>query len=72
MIRERQRNELVRGPITLFPGDRLIATVKDELTGEEHTFEEEIGRTMVVDTVVTFDCKDEFGLKDGIGAVFGK
>lgn len=71
MIRERQRSKL-DGPLHMLPGDKLICTVTDRKTGEQHTFEENIGRQMVVDTVVTFDCAGILGLKDGIGAVFGR
>jgi hypothetical protein len=70
MIRERQRNKLDYA-VHLAPCDRLICDVTDK-DGQTQRFTEEIGRTIVVDTVVTFDVKDEFGLEDGIGAVFGK
>lgn len=72
MIQERQRKKLSGGPVHVLPGDKLICTVTDKKTGRVERFEEEIGRLMVIDTVVTFDVKDEFGLEDGIGAVFGR
>lgn len=72
MIQERQRNKLSGGPVAVLPGDKLYCSVHDRKTKKTHTFVEEIGRSMVIDTVVTFDVKDEFGLEDGIGAVFGK
>jgi hypothetical protein len=71
MIRERQRNNLAGGPVTLCTGDQLICRVTDK-DGRTETFREDIGRSQIVDTVVTFDVEGEFGLKDGIGAVFGK
>lgn len=71
MIRVRQRNKLAGGPVLCLPGDRLICTVQDRKTKKEHKFVEDIGREMVIDTAVTFDVIDEFGLEDGIGAVFG-
>ena len=71
-MKERQRNSLGY-PVHLFPGDRLICRVQDGKTQEEITFTEEIGRSVTIDTVVTFDVDEEvLGLTDGIGAIFGK
>ena len=57
----------------MLPGDELVCTVRDGRTQEEITVTEEIGRTMTVDTVVTFDVEEEvLGLTGGIGAIFGK
>ena len=71
MIQERQRHAF-SAPVHVLPGDKLICTATDKKTKKTHVFEENIGRTMTIDTVVTFDAKNEFGLEDGIGAVFGK
>jgi hypothetical protein len=70
MIRERERHKLSRS-VAVCPGDQLVCTVREK-DGREQTFRENIGRSLVIDTIVTFDVKDEFGLEDGIGAVFGK
>ena len=71
MIRERQRNKLSHS-VHMLPHDVLKCSVHERATNKTHVFEEHIGRTMVIDTVVTFDVTGEFGLEDGIGAVFGK
>lgn len=68
MITERKRHDM--RPVAVVPGDILICTVHDKKGTQE--FRENIGRSMQLDTIVTFDVKNEFGLKDGIGAVFGK
>lgn len=55
------------------PGDTLRVCVTDPITGKTDQFDELIGRDMIVDTVVTFELDEpEFGLSDGIGAVFGQ
>ena len=72
MIRERQRHQFDSGPMHCLPGDKLFVQVTDQKTGRIEHYEEEIGRSMVIDTIVTVDVKDEFGLEDGIGAIFGK
>lgn len=69
MLKQRKQYKLER-PVQVTPGDTLVVTVKDKKGTQD--FREEIGRTMTVDTVVTFDAKDEFGLEDGVGAIFGK
>ncbi len=71
-MKERQRYTLP-DPVRIQPGDRLICTVSDRKTGHIHEFQEKIGRTMTIDTVVTFDVnKETLGLKHGIGAIFGE
>lgn len=68
---ERQRYSLGR-VVSILPGDLLVVEVEDRATKEKITFREQIGRTMKVDTIVTFDVKDQYGLVEGIGAIFGK
>jgi hypothetical protein len=62
-------------PIHLQPGDKFICTVTEH-GREVFSTAEDIGREMVLDTVVTFDIEpddlEELGLAEGIGAVFGK
>lgn len=73
-MKERQREKLSR-TLYVAPGDKLICTLTDKHTGEEHRFEEDINRVMTIDTVVTFELEDGeivLGLSDGIGAIFGK
>ena len=72
-MRERQRKKLPV-PVHVEPGDHLICKIRDRKTGKVHQHTEEIGRTMVVDTIVTFDLDEPaLGLEaGGIGAVFGK
>lgn len=70
-MRERKRYAL---PHTVYvnPGDILKCTVTEK-NGEQHQFTEKIGRSLEVDTVVTFDVDEPIlGLVDGIGAIFGK
>lgn len=70
-MKERQRNKFSH-PVHIHPGDTLTCEVTDEETGEVHRFTEEIGRSIVVDTVVTFDVDEPvLGIVDGIGAIFG-
>lgn len=74
-MKERNRYPLSGGPIFVCPGDLLRVTVTEEETGKKFFFEEDIGRTMTIDTVVTFDIEDGeilLGLTDGVGAIFGK
>ena len=69
-MRERQRSTL-KNPVLLQPGDALICTVVDKKRC--YRFQENIGREVIVDTVVTFDVDEPvLGLSDGIGAIFGK
>ncbi len=71
-MRERQRYTLDT-PTRIEPGDLLICRVVDRKTKKVHEFHEEVGRKLVVDTVVTFDVdKPVLGLSDGVGAIFGK
>lgn len=70
-MKELRRDEFA--PIHLAPGDSIIAKVKDDLTGEiisetEHHFTE----ATTLDTAVIFETDKLFGLKNVIGAVFGK
>jgi hypothetical protein len=72
-IKERQRCKL-QNEVNVRDGDTLHVSVS-EMTPQGrkvHQFEEKIGRSIVVDTIVTFDFKDCLGLKSGIGALFGK
>lgn len=72
MIRIRKQIPLTGGPIHVIPDDILKVTVRDRQLGETFLFEEKIGREMAIDTVITLDIQDEFGMKDGIGAIFGR
>jgi hypothetical protein len=70
-MKESNRYKFV-APVHILPGDKLICTCKDK-TGRVERFEENIGRTMEIDTIVTFDVGEPiFGLSEGIGAIFGK
>jgi len=55
----------------VLPGDHLTVRVYDRKAKEEIAFTEDIGRTMEVDAVVTFDAEDVLGV-DGIGVLMGK
>lgn len=66
MFKERGRYTL-KEPVNVQAGDLLVCTIGQ--TGE--TIRECIGRTGRIDTIVTFDVDNEFGLKSGIGAIFG-
>ncbi len=71
-MKERQRSKLAH-TVCLLPGDKLRCTVHDRKSGLKQQFEEDIGRKVLVDTVVTFDVDEPIlGLSDGIGAIFGK
>ncbi len=69
-MKERQRYQL---PVECHvePDDFLICTVQDRKTKTAHEFCEKIGRTMLIDTCVTFDVDDPvLGLESGVGAIF--
>lgn len=68
----RERNRHTLPTIKLIPGDILHCAVDDRAQGMTHHFYEKIGREMTVDTLVTFDVTNEFGLANGIGAIFGE
>jgi hypothetical protein len=71
-MKERNRYKFT-APVYVQTGDKLVCTCEDKKTGRVERFEEKIGRTMVIDTVVTFDVGEPiFGLSEGIGAIFGK
>lgn len=70
-MKELERNEFA--PIYVARGDSIVATVRNTVTGEvlsetRHEFEE----STIVDTTVIFSADTMFGLKNVIGAVFGK
>jgi len=70
-MRERQRHKLPH-PVHIEPGDILVCRVQDRKRGKEYQYQENIGRKMIIDTVITFDVdKPMLGLVDGIGAIFG-
>jgi|WetSurMetagenome_2_1015567.scaffolds.fasta_scaffold02116_7 hypothetical protein len=67
----RLRNKHKLDPVKVLPGDELRCTVHDR-KGHFQTFVEKIGKAFTVDTIVTFDVDEPlFGLKDGVGAIFG-
>jgi len=69
-MKERNRYKLPH-PVSVFPGDKFICSVTEK--GQCYEFREDVGRKMVIDTILTFDVDEELlGLEDGIGAVFGK
>ena len=69
-MRERCRHKLPH-PVSVFPGDKLICSVTEK--GQCYEFREDVGREMVIDTILTFDVDEEIlGLENGIGAIFGK
>lgn len=71
MIKERQRHKLSRD-VHIMPGDMLICRIQDRKSNVEHKFTERIDRSIIVDTVITFDIDEPIlGLVDGIGAIFG-
>jgi len=71
-MRERQRHALPN-TVHILPGDILRCRVQDRKNKKEYTFQERIGRSIQVDTVVTFDVDEPvLGLVGGIGAIFGK
>ena len=71
-MKERQRHSLPN-PVFLLPGDTFKCRVPDRQTKQDYIFEEKIGRTQKVDTVVTFDVDEPvLGLSSGIGAIFGE
>ncbi len=74
VLKERQRHTL---PVTVHtrPGDQLRCTVQDRKTMRQYSYREEIGRELVIDTIVTFDIppgETVLGLTNGIGGIFGK
>ncbi len=70
-MRERQRHKLSH-TVHIEPGDRLTCTVDDKRAKKAYRFQEDIGRHLTVDTIVTFDVDEPMlGLVDGIGAIFG-
>jgi len=71
MLTVRERKKLPH-PITVLPGDQLVCEITDKKTKQTFQHRENIGRTMVVDTIVTFDIENELDLADGIGGIFGK
>jgi len=71
-MKERQRDHF-HSSVDVQPGDELHCTVTDRKTGKRHRFVDKIGRRLKIDTIVTFDAEPgDFGLKDGIGTVFGE
>ena len=68
MIQERKRHKRPK-PVTLNPAHTLRCAVVGK-TVEECVIP--VGRTLVIDTIVTFDLQGEFGFEDGIGAIFGR
>ena len=57
-------------PVQLIPGDTFNILIHDKC--QIYKYSEKIGRTMTIDTIITFDANgSELGVK-GIGVVFGK
>ena len=59
-------------PITMLPGDRLIATIDDGKKKKEILIDE-LERSIEINKIITFDVeKDDFDddIKDGIGGAF--
>ncbi len=70
-MKERQRHKLPHS-VHLEPGDTLVCSVDDKEAMKTYQFTEKIARSLMVDTIVTFDVDEPiFGLVDGIGAIFG-
>lgn len=60
-------------PVHAEPGDSLLCQVNDYKGGKFYQHQENLGRKMVIDTIVTFDVDaPTLGLVDGIGAIFGE
>lgn len=59
------------GSIHAHRSDRITATIKCS-SGEVFKVSEEIGKSMIVDTVAIFRCKEAFGMTECIGAAFGE
>lgn len=59
------------GAMYCLPGDTITGTITDSKYGK-FSVSEEIGKSMVIDTVGIFRCKEAFGMTDCIGAAFGK
>jgi len=58
-------------PVHIFPGDKFICSVTEK--GRCYEFKEDIGREIVIDTIVTFDVSEAIlEVENGIGAVFGR
>ncbi len=70
MITERLRHTLPV-PVHIEQGDMLECTIQDRETMRQYGYRQKIDRSMVVDTLVTFDVSDELGLAVGVGGVFG-
>jgi len=70
MLKERQRKRF-KSPIYVLPDDTLRVAITGR-DGRTEIHSEKIKRDMVIDTIVTFDVVGEFGLKEGVGAVFGR
>ena len=59
-------------PVDLWPGDIFKCTVRDKKYGGEQVVQEKFTKRCKIDTIITFKSNDTFGLKTGIGAIFGE
>ena len=72
-MKERKRYKI--DPVCCAPGDLFRVTIRmvDEYENIhcKEVFEEPIGRELKIDSIVTFDTEDTFGV-NGIGCVIGR
>jgi hypothetical protein len=63
--------DLTNHPITLYPGDSICATAT-YLDGSKVSRTYDATRQVTINSIAFFEFENTFGMKNGIGAVFGE